>query len=220
MMLRSLVYTFVGIVIGLAAQPALAQSDEKKFEIGGQFTMLRSPTHTINGGSLSETRSDDPGFGGRFGYNISKYVALEAQVDFFPRDRDLEAGRKIQGLFGVKAGKRFDRVGVFGKARPGLINFKRGDYVLVRGCIQIFPPPLGCYDPVATTNFAFDLGAVVEIYPSKRTLLRFDVGDTIVRLDRRLVAVDGAPFNGLAVFPVAAETKHNLQASAGFGFRF
>jgi len=219
-MFKRLIFALAAIALTSALHSAQAQADEKKFEVGGQFTILRPPTHTVNGLTLSEDRANDPGFGGRFGYNFSKYVALEAEVNFFPLDRDLEGGRKTQGLFGVKAGKRFDRFGVFGKARPGFVNFKRGDYVLVRGCVQVFPPPLGCYDPVSTTNFAFDVGGVVEVYPSKRTLVRFDASDLIIRFDRRNVAADGSVFAGFVAFPVPAETRHNLQATAGFGWRF
>jgi hypothetical protein len=67
------------------------------------------------------------------------------------------------------------------------------------------------------------VGGVFEIYPSRRTLIRFDVGDTIIRFDRRNVAaVDPAlpPTARMVTFTVSEETKHNLQASAGFGFRF
>lgn len=41
--------------------------------------------------------------------------------------------RRIQGLFGVKVGVRYERVGFFGKLRPGFLNFHNrvaihGDY--------------------------------------------------------------------------------------------
>jgi hypothetical protein len=31
-------------------------------------------------------------------------------------------------------------------------------------------------------NFALDAGGVLELYPSSRTIIRFDAGDTIVRI--------------------------------------
>ncbi len=223
MLIRGLLVTVSIVLLVLSFQVARAQSDEKKFEVGGQFSLLRL-TATKAGVSFGEERVTVPGFGGRFGYNISKHFALEAEGNFFPRDREIEGGRKIQGLFGVKAGKRFDKFGLFAKARPGFIRYEKGDYLLVRGCVQIFPPPLACFDPVARTNFAFDLGAVLELYPSKHTLIRFDAGDTIVRFGaRNVAAVQVSPFSGapsLVVFPVSAETKHNFQGSVGFGFRF
>jgi hypothetical protein len=223
-MLRRILFTIAAIALGSAFQTVRAQSDEQKFEVSAHFTMLSVPTRTSNGTVLAEDRANVPGFGGRFGYNFSKYFGLEAEVNFFPRDREVEGGRKIQGLFGMKAGKRSERFGLFGKARMGFIRYEKGDYFQFGGCPTVFPPPLGCFTPVATTNLAFDLGGVIEVYPSKRTLFRFDAGDTIVHFSQRNVAVFQSNPSffpmGLVVYPVPAETKHNLQASAGFGFRF
>lgn len=128
----------------------------------------------------------------------------------------------MQGLFGAKAGKRFTNAGLFAKARPGFVRLSRGDYRFGSGgCPAVFPPPIACYQPVAKTNFAIDLGGVAELYPSSNTILRFDVGDTIIRFNRRnAAALSTAGLTGLVVLPVAAETKHNLQVSVGAGFRF
>jgi hypothetical protein len=213
-------------LFALSFHETRAQSDEKKFEVGGQFSLLRLPTRTVTGITPTESSVNVPGLGGRFGYNFSKYFALEAEGDFFPRDRDLEGGRKVQGLFGAKAGKRFEKVGVFAKARPGFVRFEKGDYRFgPGGCVTVFPPPITCFQPVARTNFAVDLGGVLELYPSRHTIIRFDAGDTIIRLGARNVAATqpafpaGSPFH-LVVIPVAAETTHNFQGIVGFGFRF
>ena len=227
-MLRTILLTLALVTVSLSAfAEARAQADEKKFEVGGQISIMRMETRTINPGfgSVVRTRQDNVfGVGGRVGYNFSKYFAAEAEVNFFPQDDDVKAGRKIQGLFGVKAGKRFDKVGVFAKARPGFIRYEKGDYAFASGvgCVLIFPPPLACMNPVARTNFAIDLGGVVEVYPSKRTIIRFDVGDTIVRFPARSVAAPDPDFGPGVLFavPVAAETKHNFQGSIGVGFRF
>lgn len=217
-----LVLTAVMTIFSLYTQHAQAQSDEKKLEVGGQFSLLRLPTLTADStGVVSTSGKTVPGFGGRIGYNVSKYVTLEAEGNYFPRDRDREGGRKLQGLFGVKAGKRFTQGGLFAKARPGFVRFSRGDYVQgTGGCAAVFPPPIGCFQPVAKTNFAIDLGGVGELYPSKNTIIRFDVGDTIIRFGARRVAASSTSLNGLVVLTVAAETKHNFQASIGFGYRF
>jgi Outer membrane protein beta-barrel domain len=217
---RKIVFTTAAIALSSALNITLAQS-EKKFEFGGQFSTLSTQSRTASGITFTEDQKHVQGFGGRFGYNATEHIALEAEVNYFPRNRDLEGGRKFQGLFGIKAGQRFDKAGVFAKARPGFIRFEKGDYVFgLGGCITIFPPPLSCFQSRATTNFAFDVGGVVEVYPSNNTLIRFDVGDTMIRFDQRNVAATSDVFAGLVVFPAAAETKHNLQASAGFGFRF
>ena len=214
------------LLLAASFPEARAQSDEKKFEVGGQFSIMRMETRSINPGfgtTISTGHENVFGLGGRVGYNFSKYFAAEAELNFFPQDDDVKAGRKIQGLFGVKAGKRFDKVGVFAKARPGFIRYEKGDYEPAPVvCILIFPPPLACMNPVARTNFAIDLGGVVEVYPSKRTIIRLDAGDTVVRFPARSVAAPDPDFGPGVLFavPVAAETKHNFQASVGFGFRF
>ena len=223
-------------VFSLHTQQAKAQSNEKKLEVGGQFSLLRVPTLTADPTGIvcvtipcptlafSRSNKTEVGFGSRIGYNATSYLTLEAEGNFFPRDRDLEGGRKAQGLFGAKVGKRFEKAGIFAKARPGFVRFTRGDYQpRIGGCVTVFPPPIGCFQPVAKTNFAFDLGGVAEFYyPSKNTIVRFDAGDTIIRFQARNVAVASTTSGpaGLAVVPVAAETKHNFQASIGFGFRF
>jgi hypothetical protein len=201
-----------------------AQSDEKKFEIGAQGTLLRvtSRTTSITLNTFNENQENDWGFGGRLGYDLSRNVGIEAEGNFFPRDRALDGGRKLQGLFGVKVGQRFEKGGVFLKARPGFVRFSRGQYQFsTGGCPTVFPPPIGCFQAQAMTNLAFDLGGVGEVYPSKSTIIRFDAGDTMIRFksQRAVAAVDPAT-GGLVVLPAAPETKHNFQASVGFGFRF
>jgi hypothetical protein len=217
-------------------QPARAQADDdQKFEVGGQFSLIRLPTYTPNPGLIvcgvlpcppfvffGENREkNEPGFGGRFGYNLNRYFALEAEANYFPRDRDVDGGRKAQVLAGAKVGKRFDKFGLFGKARPGFVRFSQGDYNVVGPCVTIFPAPIGCFESVPKTNFALDLGGVVEFYPSKKTILRFDAGDTMIFFgDRRVVLADDNVPPRLTVSPRGSETTHNLQISAGFGFRF
>jgi hypothetical protein len=227
-MLRAIFLTFALVAVSLLSFAKVsAQSDEKKFEVGAQFSVLQAPTRTLTNsalGTTSENHATEYGFGGRIGYNLSRNFALEAEGNFFPRDRDVQGGQKIQGLFGVKAGKKFDKVGVFAKARPGFIRFEKGDYRFgPGGCILIFPPPLACFQPVAKTNFAFDVGGIIELYPSARTIIRFDAGDTIIRFGARTVAASNPalpPPAGLVAIPRAAETKHNFQGSVGVGFRF
>ena len=211
------------LLLALPFHQSIAQSDEKKFEVGGQFSVLQVETHTVGPFPfpLTNPRTSDFGFGGRFGYNLSRNFAVEAEVNVFPNNDDERAGRKLQGLFGVRAGQRFEKIGVFAKARPGFIRYEKGDYFLARGCVAVFPPPLGCYDPVARTSFAMDVGGIVEFYPSSRTIVRFDAGDTIVRLPARLVAAaNQTPSGPLVAFPVPQETSHQFQFNIGFGFRF
>lgn len=177
-------------------QSAQAQTETPKFEVGGQFSLLNFDPKFID-----RSRRNQYGGGGRFSFNFNKNIATEAQFDYYPQS-DTERigtftltqfGSKTVGLFGVKAGVRRKSFGVFGKARPGFIHFS---VVPVFLCIAA-----PCIQP-AKTNFAFDIGGVVEYYPSKRLVVRFDAGDLIIKHQR--------------IFG----TDHNLQVSAGVGMRF
>lgn len=225
-------------VVFICAQCVRSQSTEK-FEVGGQFSLLRlsNPAATATGlicappGACFEISSGptetQAGFGGRIGYNITPSVAVEAELNFFPSvdsfgtDQLFGDGHQLQGLFGPKIGKRFEKVGIFAKAKPGFLRVSKGDLQPRpdTGCIAVFPPPLGCFVPDSKTHFTVDVGGVFEIYPSKRTVIRFDVGDTIVRFEERRVPLSFLPL-GLVALPVPAETTHNLQVSIGVGFRF
>ena len=218
-----------------------AQTPQPQFEVGAQFSTIglsigRATTVTsipcvvppcpvvVN---ASGERTMEPGFGGRIGYNLNRYFAVEAEANIFPRDREGDGGRKVQLVAGAKVGRRYDKVGVFAKARPGFIRLSRGDYQFGSGgCITVFPPPLACYVPIAKTSFAFDAGGVFEVYPSSRTIIRFDAGDTIVRYGPRIVPViidaggGSTSFARAVAVPAPKQTVHNLQLSVGVGFRF
>jgi len=226
-------------LIFAAAAAARAQDAETRWEVGGQFSALN-----VDNGSASVTfipicvtapcppiimtanhRASEPGFGARVGYNVNRHVTLEAEGNFFPREREVTddvftGGRKVQGLFGVKAGRRYENFGVFAKARPGFVHFSAGDLQGNVGCIAVFPPPPGCFgvDREGRTDFAFDLGGVLELYPSPRTILRFDAGDTVLRSGAHNVPVNALA--GPVLVGVPDRTTHNFQGSVGFGFRF
>jgi len=203
-------------VIFLMQSQALAQSDElPKFEVAAEFTTLERE-------AFSQRRTE-PGFGGRFTYNLNEMFAIEAAGYFFPkRCFDCRnAGNISQGLAGVKVGKRFEHWGVFAKARPGVISFSRGAF-------DAFPP-LAPFSPVEIefkrlTAFAMDVGGVVEFYPSKRIVTRFDLGDTIIHFNRR--TMNTVSFNDVTntitptTIPIPARTSHNFQFMTSVGFRF
>jgi hypothetical protein len=195
------------------------QTDEvPKFEVGAQFTSL-TKADNFNG-------STEPGFGGRFTFNLNRSVALEAVGNFFPHKCSFcgqtgeNSGNITQVFAGVKAGKRFEKWGFFGKARPGLVSFSDGEsgYVPVNNG-STFPFE---FQQNRATYFALDLGAVLEFYPSKRIVTRFEGGDTLIHYGRRtgnIITFD--PFSpGLIPFTTRSETRHNFQFVAGVGWRF
>lgn len=232
-------FALAAALIFAAASAARAQNDDPRWEVGGQLTGFNvtngtaSATHVVicvtapcPPVTTTDThRANELGFGGRVGYGLSRHVTLEAEANFFPREGSVNddaftGGRKVQGLFGVKAGRRFENFGVFAKARPGFVHFGAGDLQARGGCIAIFPPPLACFDVEGRgrTDFAIDLGGVLELYPSPRTIIRFDAGDTILRSGSHNVPVQTPIFD--VVVPVPDRTTHNFQGSVGFGFRF
>jgi hypothetical protein len=244
-MRRKMLYTIALAIffLSLSNGRALAQADEtRKVELGGQVSILNASNGRAGvtrvlpcfippcplSTTLSEGQKAEPGFGARIGYNFTENFALEAEGNFFPREREFGGGRRSQALFGIKAGKRFEQVGVFVKARPGFVRFSEGDLSRPRPgivCPAVIPAPAGCFEAVPQTHFAFDVGGVLEYYPSRRTLIRFDAGDTIIRLGQHRETIELYPDTGIQPTQVVvgfapSETTHNFQASVGFGIRF
>lgn len=180
---------------------AQTQIAEHGFEIGGHYTAIRLKTFdaTVNG------------LGARLGYNFNRRFALDAEANFFPETHlgNEQVGQKTQAFIGVKAGARSKYVGVFAKARPGVMFIGE----LTSG--------FNCRRGVGFTscrpqhnNFALDVGGIVEFYPSTRTIVRLDAGDTIIRERQTTLSFFGRP-------PLTTtDTTHNFQVSVGFSYRF
>ena len=164
------------------AQNKTVVDDEKvpTYEIGGQF-------FTFHGPDLG----DGWGAGSRFTYNLNNYIALESEVNFFLPDKG--PAYATQGLFGIKAGKRIRRFGIFAKVRPGFQT-----NLLVNDRDQ--------------TRLALDVGAVAEFYPNRHVVLRLDVGDVIIPFGNDVV--------GRGLPAQRPGTTHNPQINLGFGVRF
>jgi hypothetical protein len=183
----------------------LAQSsDDRKLEVGAQLAVT----------DLDELETTDVGFGGRFGFRATELLTFEGELNFFPSDIPDEVpvtSSRFEGLFGVKIGPRFDRFSVFGKVRPGFVQF--GEAPAPFPCIAIYPPPLSCIVG-GKTVFALDLGGGVELYPTERSFVRFDVSDL-------MLAVQGPSSIGIEeAFIEGGFWGHNLRISIGAGFRF
>jgi hypothetical protein len=222
-MKRKLLFTITAIGISLLLNPlnTRAQSaDIRKWEVGVDFSSI-----TFGPGQ------SEPGLGGRLTYNLNKHVALEAAGFIFPRHCQFCAGQQngriSEGLFGVKAGKRFEKWGIFGKARPGVISFSDGQFNVVP--ITVNPPtgpgafPFEFVTRRLTTP-AVDLGAVLEFYPTKRIVTRIDFGNTIIHYSSRTSnylffdSTTGKTLLGTSTIP--AQNRGSLQITAGVGFRF
>jgi len=204
--------------------PALPAHHErlKRFEAGAQFSSLglQQTERFASGFSLTIFEFRDTitqaGFGGRLTFNLTRSFAWEVQGDFYPKElpyinNGRAGGRITQVQTGLKAGKRFDKFGVFAKARPGIVSFS--------GALKIEPTPgFPSFRPIRENYFSFDLGGIIEFYPSSRIVTRFDGGDTMIHyrsIDNPIVF-----FPAVVAFHSPPVTTHNFQFSAGVGFRF
>ena len=181
---------------------AQAQNPERTAEAGVHFTSI----------NLSPFNSTEGGGGVRLSYNINKNLAVEAEGNLFefsigdhPTDDVLAA----QGLLGIKGGWRNRHVGVFAKFRPGVVNFPslRGP----RRLCSLLP----CEGSRRSGNrFAMDAGGVLELYPTEKMILRFDIGDTMIRFS------DDSFFESSTLVGIKDGFSHSFQFGVGVGFRF
>ena len=167
----------------IVATPAFAQSSPK-FEVGGQLSALR----------LTDFPATNAGLGGRFSFDLARWIAVESEFSWFPHD-DVKVNsgtpgaglayhrRRAEAFFGPKMGIKTQRMGFFGKVRPGFARLSNqgvecdGD---VCALMTVGLPSQLLAVPVYRTEFALDLGGVFEFYPSPRTILRFDIGDVMI----------------------------------------
>ncbi len=204
------------------------ETELKRFEVGGQFTVLRrsdadvvSEIFSRNGFGSRNYKSEilnETGFGARIGFNFTKNIAVEAEGNFFRRIErepqisgvgvrvDEPGGRKIQLVAGPKIGIRKEKIGVFAKVRPGVIGFQRYNVATQIGPIDNF---FVVQQRRNAKFFNLDVGGVFEYYPTRRTIFRIDAGDTIIYYN---------PQKPKELNP--GITRHNFQTSVGFGFRF
>lgn len=204
------------VVTSQAFSQTSPTQDPPRYEIAGEFT-------TLNREAYDGVRVE-PGLGARFTFNFNRNVAIEgaAHISFNECPSCTITGRYADIFAGVKVGKRFKSWGIFAKARPGDVTFGAQQ-------INFVPTGTGGSFPFevrakGVDNFAFDVGGVVEFYPSRRIVTRFDVGDTIIHLTR--TTHDGLSFDPatgtytIVPFITPARTTNNLQFMASIGFRF
>jgi hypothetical protein len=190
-----------------------------KIEVGVQFSSLTYPKPSDSSSAAAGTVTSEAGFGGRFTFNLNKNIALEAEGNFFPHENfndSSRAGRLLQGQFGLKAGRRFGRFGIFAKARPGFVSFSKVITQVGATTVDFNGQPLTfpIFGQRRKTYFSMDLGGVLEFYPSRRVLTRIDVGDTLIHYG------SGSLFQSGVTLVPGTRTAHNLEVSAGIGFRF
>ena len=194
----SMVVAVVSLTVFGGVEAKAQSTDGDKVEIGAQFSFIH----------FRDLGSNDAGFGGRIGYNLNDFIGIEAEANYFPSDKEniqffsgvSQGGRKVDVLVGPKVGFRSNKFGIYGKFDLGAIHFSR----------DLFTDTTP-----GNTDFAFDFGGVIEMYPTKRTYLRLDVADLVFRIPGTSVNVGGGVQATTPAF-----YSHNFQLSLGAGVRF
>ena len=187
--------------------PASAQNNVRRLEVGGHFSTLQ----------IGDAGNTNAGLGGRVSYEFLPWLTLDGDLSYFPNDRlDIDLGsaslalqtqysrQRLEGFVGPKIGVRGGKFGVFGKVRPGFAHLiDKGLNCVGELCaLALFARPE--YHP----ELAFDLGGIVEFYPTERTVARFDLGTTVIRHRSSY-----AP-------PCRECTTRNFSTSLGMGVKF
>jgi hypothetical protein len=191
----------VVFLIFVVTPPAQAQS----FEAGVHVAAAQ----------WSEFDGNDVGFGGRFTWKPSALIGVDADLTWYPSDFPGDtfafSGNRFEGLFGVTAGPRLNRIRPFVKGAAGFLASSEAPEPFA--CIAIFPPPLNCLMAAGQTMTAFEIGGGVEVSATDRAFVRVDVSDRMLKypaptFDSNFEIVDEA-FYG-----------HALRFTVGLGYRF
>jgi hypothetical protein len=201
---------------GVAYRPgALIENEAEtnipgKWEFGPLFSALM-----ISREGLADNVRTEPGAGGYFSYRFYGVLYFDGDLLYFPRGTNGQAtpqdgGTILQGTAGIKGGIRRNRFGFFGKVRPGF-----NSYSDALASVTTSGSTSQTYTYTRSNNFVLDLGGIVELYPSTRSTLRIEVGDTHLFFDTRNVVVDGVTQS----VPGGA-MQHSIQLIVGYGWRF
>lgn len=196
-------------LLAVGASTTFAQGGAPRLDVGAQVNVLR----------LSDSSDTNVGVGGRVTVNLTRWFGLEGEYQYLPQDVidvtsvSLDGSRvgiryerrRSTALFGAKVGSRGERFGMFAKVRPGVtVLSDRGVDCLGDVCALMLLAV-----PEYRSEFAMDVGGVVEFYPSSRWLIRGDVGGLMIK-HRSTAPPCGA----------GDCTTWNLAISAGAGLRF
>lgn len=182
-------WLYVAVLALVVNACGAAQDDSYRHEVGAQFTAL-------NFKSLYEKPA---GVGGRFSYNLNRYLAVESEANYFPQNPDGDFGQ-TQFVAGIRAGYQFGGLAMYGKMRPGFVRFGGAAYRVYNGDNPTRP--------------ALDIGAVMQYFPHEGHVgARIDWGDTLISMPARFVQTGSATAS-------SGGWKHNPQGEIGIVVRF
>lgn len=196
------------IIVTVVAPAAQAQQGPPRFEAGPVFSFL----HQVD---VNETNQFQ--FGGRFSWNLGPHFDLDAELTaspFAPVAIGIRNGGHItEGLLGARYGKRWERLGLFIKVRPGFVHYSSVTGGLT-GTTQ---------NPVVVTSQitapAFDLGGIAEVYLTRHVAMRYDLGDTKIWYGNRYLAVSNTGAARAMQFVPGAK-RNAFQFSTGVVYCF
>jgi hypothetical protein len=182
-------------------RPAYAQDSYSRFELGAQYSTIRETNYSFEGTNFS-------GVGGRFDWNLTRRLAFESQVDFFPENAMplplVQGGQTLQAVFGIRAKViQSQHFAIFGLVRPGLLHFTGVEALSTEGSDVDRP----------ATYFVLNLGGGIEFYPSPRWVLRFDIEGDPYRVPASIATYPG----GTVSFPGKIDDTTRL--SFGVAYR-
>jgi hypothetical protein len=194
---------------GVLIENKLESKVPGNWELGPIFS-----TMIIAREGLTDNVRTEPGFGGYASYRFYGVFYLDGDLLYFPRRPDFsgphDGGTILQGLAGMRGGIRRNHFGFFGKVRPGFHSYSQAltSITTSSGLTLV-------YGYGRSINFALDLGGIIELYPSKRSTLRIEVGDTHLFFGTRNLSFDST------VQPVSGgKMQHSIQVVFGYGWRF
>jgi hypothetical protein len=189
-----------------AADRAAAQ--DGRFELSGQLMTLQ----------LGEFDATDIGAGVQAAWRLTPAIAIDGTFAWVAGGDEISSSlfenqQRVLGLAGLRAGISLGRAEIFGRARPGFLRFNHQDSAV---CIAIaaFPLPLGCQLATGYTAVVFDAGAGarVGLDRARRTYLRLDAGDLMIRYGLEAYRPNGQMTDGFV--------GHNFVFSIGVGRTF
>ncbi len=199
---------------GVAYRPGSLLENEMETKVPGNWgfgplfsTLIAEPADVNNGvATLS-------GFGGYATYRFWRVLYFDSNVLYFPQDThgttNVYGGPVWQGVFGLTGGIRRNHFGFFGKVRPGFQS-----YAQALEAIETQPSGSIEYTYGRSTNFALDLGGIVEFYPTERSTLRIEAGDSHIFFSPHTVNVNGTSLR------YDLGMHHTIQFVFGYGWRF
>ncbi len=187
---------FALLVLSFAANTCFAQENYTRFELGAQFSTVRE---TPDGGG----GKNYPGFGGRVDWNLTRRLALEGEIDYFPGHAEsqflLQGGQTVQAVFGIRAKViQTRKLSVFGLVRSGLFHFT--------DVLTYQMNPDGTYQTKTPNYFELNLGGGIEYYASPRWVLRAEITGNPNRVSNEENVPKGSG-TGLAIGKIGDTTR-------------